>query len=547
MTLPDWARNLVSLYESGAASQFILYGNVHDRFLIPQEGKPELGDLADFLLKALLPKFDVVLNFDLGNGLRVEKGGARFAEWPRMKDNPALPRPPFPAVETITHYLRYVANLARLKGAATQAAVLVRDVQLIAPVFEGLSHELGALASLVRGWTTEEILQSYPVATFLVADNLSDVHPLIARNPRAARVEVPLPRPEDLGSALALWSPAYGKALNGSNPALMAAGLSGATLRSVENLVKVQEHAGQKLSEGNIRELKKSLVEKDAEGLIEFLSPTRTLDDLHGVEKVKEWFRKDLALWAKNDVQALPKGYLFCGPVGTGKTFFVECLAGEAGVPVVKLKNFRDRWVGSSEGNLERIFRFLKALGRCYVFIDEADQALGKRESGEGDSGLSGRLYSMIAEEMGKNENRGRIIWVLASSRPDLIEVDLKRPGRVDVKIPLFPTTTPEESFQLLRMLCRRRGLDIPEPALKDLAPVLPILLTPGAAETIAVKTYRAAQTENISAVQALKICLDHYQDPVPKDVMEFQIRLAIREASDRSFVPPALLAPFGQ
>jgi len=43
---------------------------------------------------------------------------------------------------------------------------------------------------------------------------------------------------------------------------------------------------------------------------------------------------------------------------------------------------------------------------------------------------------------------------VLASSRPDLIEVDLKRPGRVDVKIPLFPTTTPREGFDLIRTLC---------------------------------------------------------------------------------------------
>ena len=93
-------------------------------------------------------------------------------------------------------------------------------------------------------------------------------------------------------------------------------------------------------------------------------------------------------------------GYLLCGPVGTGKTYLVECLAGEAGVPVVKLKNFRERWVGSSEGNLEKIFRLVRALGRCMVFIDEADQALGRRESGSGDSGLSGRLYSMIAQEM---------------------------------------------------------------------------------------------------------------------------------------------------
>ena len=42
----------------------------------------------------------------------------------------------------------------------------------------------------------------------------------------------------------------------------------------------------------------------------------------------------------------------------------------------MKMKNFRDKWVGSSEGNLEKIFRLIHALGRCYVFIDEADQSL---------------------------------------------------------------------------------------------------------------------------------------------------------------------------
>ena len=64
------------------------------------------------------------------------------------------------------------------------------------------------------------------------------------------------------------------------------------------------------------------------------------------------------------------------------------------------------------------------------------DPPLGRRESGPGDSGLSGRLYSMIAQEMSYTANRGKVIWVLASSRPDLIEVDLKRPGRIDLKVP---------------------------------------------------------------------------------------------------------------
>jgi SpoVK/Ycf46/Vps4 family AAA+-type ATPase len=234
----------------------------------------------------------------------------------------------------------------------------------------------------------------------------------------------------------------------------------------------------------------------------------------------------------------MPMGYLVCGPVGTGKTYLVECLAGEAGIPVVKLKNFRDKWVGSTEGNLEKIFRLLEGLGRAFVFIDEADQALGKRDAGSNDAGLSGRIYGMFAEQMSKTDNRGKLVWVLASSRPDLIEVDLKRPGRVDVKIPIFPTTTPEEGFALIRALSKRRGIQLTDDDFKTLREKIPMLLTPGAAEVLAVKVYRNSKTEKLSPSEALSQALTGYQHPVPADVMNFQIALAAKEATDGEFVP---------
>jgi SpoVK/Ycf46/Vps4 family AAA+-type ATPase len=212
-------------------------------------------------------------------------------------------------------------------------------------------------------------------------------------------------------------------------------------------------------------------------------------------------------------------------------------LAGEAGVPVVKLKNFRDRWVGSTEGNLERIFRLLRALGRCYVFIDEADQSLGRRDAGN-DSGVSGRIYSMLAEEMGSSRTRGRLIWILASSRPDLIEVDFKRPGRVDVKIPLLPASNAAQTYQLIRFACQTRVVDLPAECPAAIVDNLPRLLTPGAAENIAVKVYRCLKTTSLEAGQALISVLDGYQSAVPERVLEQQIALAIAESSDPAFVP---------
>src|SRR5215475_12067353 len=386
--LPQWALDAIQLYESNAASQFIVFGNVNDELLIPS-ATPSLGGLSDFLLQMLLPRFDVVLSYDIGNGIRVEKGGEIFSKWPALQQDAVLPKAPRAAIETLTHYFRYAANLGRLNRERIQVGCIIKAADLLAPGLQGgLDYDLNALASLIRDWSSENLLAGHSLATFLVTENLNDLHPLIVNNPRAARVKIALPSPEDLTRAFEFLSPSYPCALReyaGRLPSV-AQQLAGSTLGAIETLLKTREHAKQCLEADDLVRLKKQLVEKDCNGLIEFIESSRTLDDIHGQEKVKAWLRQDISLWQQNDIAAMPKGYLLCGPVGTGKTFMVECLAGEAKVPVVKLKNFRDKWVGSTEGNLERIFRLLQALGRCYVFVDEADQAIGRRDSSSGDS-----------------------------------------------------------------------------------------------------------------------------------------------------------------
>lgn len=540
-SMPQWAKEVINGYESGAAGCFVLHGNVNDRLLVSDGDSYALGGVEDFILDSLLPRFDVILSYDSGHGLRVERGSNVFYKWPTMKDGADLPSSPLAALRLMTHYFKYCKNLKIMGVDAPKVGVIIHQTHLICPSLpNSRDHELNAMAAILRSWAADMRLQESGQAAFLVSENLVGLHPLVAKSPRVLSVEIPLPAATEMESALELLSKTCPVALQNFTEdfAYPASRLTGATLSSVEILLLRKEHEGGSLEEGDLARLKQSLVERDCGGLIGFIEPNRNFDQVVGLDGVKVWLRQDIALWKKNELEAMPMGYLFCGPVGTGKTYLVECLAGEAGVPVVTLKNFRDRWVGSTEENLEKIFSMLHALDRCIVFIDEADQALGKRASGSGDSGVSSRVYSMMAKEMSDTRNRGKILWVLASSRPDLIEVDLKRPGRIDVKVPLFPSSDKREAWSLLNAICKSKGVVVGKES--ELKEVVPLLLTAGSAEAIAVKAKRLMISAGVTAEEALSNCLNGYLPPISPAIIEAQIQLAIEESSDSSFIPEA-------
>ena len=537
---PAWASELDVAFRSGASGQCILYGNVHDRLAVGDR----LISIDRYLQDTLLAEMSVVLSYDLGNGLTVDRGEEHLAQWvPSSLRN--LPLEPLEAVRFINRYARYLANIKAVqRPEIPSVAIVVRGADQLLPADgQGLKH--GSLTCLVRDWGLSSPFAQLPFFSFLIADNLTDLDPLIVFAPQSKLVRIPLPSAGDLELALRVLHREFPRTIPAASDfGALAAAITGLSVNTLQQITKVRAHNGQVLQSHDFAALKKEMVERDAPGLVEFVEPTRTLDDYFGQGCPEEiWLRQDIALWRINGYQAsaahgLPAVRSF---VGTGKTFLVECLAGEAGVPVLKLKNFRDKWIGSSEANLEKIFRLIHALGRCIVFVDEADQTLGRRDSGISDSGLSGRLYSMIAQEMADTDNRGNVVWVLGSSRPDLIEVDLKRPGRIDLKVPILPTATRAQSGGLIAALAKRYELLIEAQDLEAMIPVCPVMLTPGAAEALVVKAYRMCRTESVAPAAALTRCLTGYQSAIPQDVLELQMRLAIQEATDLAFVPEEL------
>ena len=466
MELPPWASEMRDLFRSGSAAQFLLHGNVFD--VVPAGGKPL--SLPAFLEQVMFSSYDVVLRYDRSRGVRATRGAEDWGDWlqgalGREASSQTLMREPGAALELIDRYLLRALNLQALPGtngmAPRRIAVIIEFAEFVVPRGDAvhLGGPFAANTVKVLGWANDPAIVQSNIVSVLISEGLHDLNTLVVENPHAAALHIPLPDEPSMQSYVkALTTTQFPDLAAKSDVPIetLAARLTGLSRVGARTAIAMALGNDRRITSKWLGDIKKDLIEREGQGLLDFIESSFTLDNVAGHDAVKAWLREDASLLRKGALRALPMGYLIAGRIGTGKTFLVTCWAGELGIPCVVFKNFRDRWVGATESNLEKIFAILRALGQVVVFVDEADQAAGKREGGDGDSGLSGRVYSMLAKEMSDTNNRGRIIWVFATSRPDLLEVDLKRQGRLDVHIPLFPPETAQEREALLLAIARK-------------------------------------------------------------------------------------------
>jgi hypothetical protein len=572
--LSVWAREMRQIFRSGTTSQFVLYGNVSDlQPVVKDVGATEYVSLRRFLTETMFAPFDVVLLYDRGKGIRVRKGGDHFHRFLKMFDtfqgtswasipdtgsdkletldlSGQLPRDPKRALELIDRFLR--AGLARTRPVdgkpvadPLKVAVLIDYAHYIAPAGEPLyiSGDLSQSIIQLLDWSSDPAVTGAFVTTVLITETLADLNGLLVENPYAAKIRIGLPDAAELRDYmrdLAAGVADFDRVCEVSREVL-AERLVGLSRVNARNLVQRALSAGETITGKYLTKVKKELIEKEAFGRLEFIESDRTLDDVAGHAEAKAWLRQDAQLLKKGVTRAIPMGYLLIGRIGTGKTFLVQCLAGEVGVPCVELKNFREKWVGATEGNLEKVFNVLHALGQVFVFVDEADQVTGKRGASEGDAGLSGRIYAMLAAEMSDTRNRGKIIWIFATSRPDLLEVDLKRQGRLDVHIPLFPPQDQESRQALFGAMARKLKMEID---LADL-PLLPDNDQIGGNEMegVLVRALRVYETQPEGSrvrpmPEVITEVVADFRPSAHTERLELMDLLAVKECTDTRFLP---------
>ena len=464
---PDWARQVADLYFSGSSCFFILHGNVND--LVPCEGRngPEFLSLTSFLGEYLFGRWDIVLQHNLSNGLQALAGQDQERHQEMMRELTGLfghfrnwSRKPDHILLTLDQMIeRYLIESDPAKR--KRLAVVFDYGQYLVPPGDPMQISGTIAARIVRflDWARNPYIRRVNMAFCLVCESLSEVNERLVQSPFVATIEVPMPDQAARQRFVDAKAGKIGQTEDGEklSAAQLVSNSNGLSLLSLEQLL-AQAARTNGVSSKQFRSMKKAAIERQCGGFLEFVEPKHTLDLVVGHEAGCRRLKQDAQLINQGNADAAPMGYLICGPVGTGKTFLAECYAGSIGIPCVKLKNFRSKYVGESEGNLQRVLTVLRSLGPVIVIIDEADAALGDRNQ-SGDSGTGGRIFSMIAQQMGDTRYRGRIIWMLLTCRPDLLPIDLKRQGRAEVHIPLFYPDNEEEIREMFKIMGRKNGV----------------------------------------------------------------------------------------
>ena len=578
--LPPWAEQIRSTYLRGEASVFLLHGNVFD--LILHEGK--LLPLADFLAGVLLAKKDVVVQFNPSSGVKFRRRDKTVAQGDQLV-----------AAKSTEDML---AQLERVLRNTDGVGVIGDYAEMMAPAGDNnfLSEADRRAVVTLHRWSLDRSFENSDNVVLLIAEQIGQLSSKIVSNPRVAAVQLPLPDDEERAAIIRLLEP-DASARDIERLASMSAGLKTVQIRGIlapgedaeedfaERYELIREVLGdapdalkraKKLTRmtsgmtrdqvlsylkdeglnvdphvsddsryeevlGLLNRRKREILEKECFGLVEFVEPDHDFSAVGGLEQVKTELMQIAHNIREGQRKRVPMGLLFTGPMGTGKTFVAEAFARSSGLTAIKLKNFRSRWVGATEGNLEKILDVVKAIGNVLVIIDEGDRAFGSGGGSETDGGTSSRVIARIKEFMSDTSNRGRVLFVLMTNRPDKLDIDIKRAGRLDRKIPFFYSQDPDEVEPVVVAQLRRHGVDHSLEFPRDRSAVSARLVGYSNADVEAVvlsaNDLAAAANEQVTAAHMTR-ALDDYLPARDAQMLEYMELLAAFESSSRSLLP---------
>lgn len=171
---------------------------------------------------------------------------------------------------------------------------------------------------------------------------------------------------------------------------------------------------------------------------VKLQSSTTTFDSIGGLRETRKILLETLqypTIYAPIFAQCplrLRSGLLLYGYPGCGKTLLASAVAGECGLNFISVKGpeILNKYIGASEKSVRDLFERAEAARPCVLFFDEFDSIAPKR--GHDSTGVTDRVVNQLLTQMDGAEGLSGVYVLAATSRPDLIDPALLRPGRLD-------------------------------------------------------------------------------------------------------------------
>lgn len=217
-----------------------------------------------------------------------------------------------------------------------------------------------------------------------------------------------------------------------------AIAFKGLTEFEIMNLLALSYADDGELTRKDLRlifEQKQQMIKKA--GILEIIPLKETIDDIGGLENLKEWFVRKEKVYrnmekAKKYGVDMPKGVLIVGVPGCGKSLNAKAVASLFEVPLLRLDMGRlmGKYVGESEGNLRNAIALAEAISPCVLWIDELEKAFAGIGASGGGAEVTTRLFGNFLTWMQEKES---LTFVVATAN-DITKLppELLRKGRFD-------------------------------------------------------------------------------------------------------------------
>ena len=448
-----------------------------------------------------------------------------------------------------------------LRQGMTKIGLVINPLELLTPNDPSLSEvaadEVQHLFNQILYWASDLDIRRRKHVVLLVTHNISDVHPNFTVNPEIPMIEIPFPNYDerlrfiehlhDISDASSQMRKTLG---NNRERETLARETIGLNLLGVHNVVQQAESAQRKAGGEELLRYRRESIKTFSRGVLELGETYRgPSDDGWYVMRII----RDIADGMKNrDLRRVPRGMLFLGPHGTSKVYAARVLAGEANMTFVQLRYANQ--VGevtisinesgnSYERNLNAGLNFIRGIAPTVVFIDNIEQASPHATMNPEEHD---RMFPRaLVNAMNDPSLHGRVIWVGASQRPDLMPPIFRRYGIFDTKLIMLPPTGGGR-VEILKILCQGQtsgninfqslvgGAETDGLTWRDL------ILIVQRANNIARREGRDTCTEG-----ELRQALDDFIPDHSREMQIFMGLLALREANSRIMVPDGLLPEY--